>query len=88
MKWFMQLARHLLAKDSDHHSDARYERAVKLADEVTEKVRERGKIAHPFRSVVSELISRGAVSNPRLIADAYEALQESRIFLGPPNGGH
>lgn len=88
MKWFTQLARHLLAKESDHHSDARYERAVKLADEVTEKVRESARAPHPFRGVVTEIIRRGANSNPRLIADAYEALQESRIFLGPPNGGH
>lgn len=86
MKWLTQLARQFVARESDQQSDAKYERAMRLADEVTEKVRESARAPNPFKSVVTELVRRGGSSNPRLIADAYEAMQESRIYLGPPNG--
>lgn len=76
-------------KPARHHDpvDEVVSRTVRLADEVTKEIRERAKSPHPFRLVMIEMIfGPNAVVDPALVGDAYEIAQESRIFLGPPNG--
>lgn len=60
--------------DNDKH-----DHVLHLADEVTALIRERAK--DPLTVVVSDLFLRR--HDPALIADAYEASQESRIYKGP-----
>lgn len=57
------------------------DRAIALADEVTQLVRDRGKQRDPFRAIVAELFFHR--HDVALIADAYELGQESRIYRGP-----
>lgn len=65
--------------------DQKYETAIRLADEVTAKMRERSNLPNPFRGAISEMLF-GAPPDIGFLVDVYEAGQESRIFRGPPNG--
>lgn len=76
----------LLAPRLPEPPDVKYEKAISLADEVTVKMRERANSIHPFRSALSDMLLGHAPADPVLMADAYETLQESRIYRGPPNG--
>lgn len=84
MKLFRTL-RKLLEPQFDD-GDAKYEHAMDLATEVTDRIRERAQSVSPFREILGEMLMRAPYPNPVLIADAFEAGQESRIFKGPPNG--
>lgn len=84
MKLF-RIVRKLLDTQPDA-GDAKYEHAMDLATEVTDRIRERAKSVSPFREVLGEMLLRASHPNTLLIADAFEAGQESRIFKGPPNG--
>jgi len=68
-------------------ADPTFDAAMQITDEVTEIIRERKKEFHPFRSILAELLLRQQHLDPALIADAYEAHQESRIYRGRLNGG-
>lgn len=59
----------------------KYSRAISMADEVTELMRERSKSADPFKAVLADLFFQA--HDTALIADAFEASQESRIYKGP-----
>lgn len=61
------------------HSKA--DRAIALADEVTQLVRDRGKQRDPIRAIMADLFFHR--HDVALIADAYEMSQESRIYRGP-----
>ena len=60
----------------------RYRRAVELTDELTETMRERSASPDPFRALLADMFLQH--HNIPLVADAYEASQESRIHEGPP----
>lgn len=64
--------------------DVRYQTAVRMLSEVTELIKEKRRAKNPFRKVLTELMMKEAPS-PVLVADAYEAMQEARIFKGPSN---
>ncbi len=55
-----------------------FHRAMALADEVTQLIRERRR--DPFRSVLADLLLHQ--HDPALIADAFEMSQEARIYKG------
>lgn len=57
------------------------DRAIAMADEVTQLVRARNDQRDPIRAVIIDLFSRR--HDIALIADAYEISQESRIYRGP-----
>jgi hypothetical protein len=62
--------------------DAKYERAMALAGEVRDMLRETAE--DPFTVVALDL-ARAALregADPALVADAYEQQQEAKIFLG------
>ena len=63
------------------HGHDKYDQAIDLADELTQKMRERANQRDPFKAVLADLFFQ--VHDPALIADAYEASQESRIYKGP-----
>jgi hypothetical protein len=60
--------------------DDKYERAIALTDEVTEKMRERAASPDPFRSLMADLFMQH--HDIALVADAFEVAQESRIYQG------
>lgn len=56
--------------------------AISLADELTAQMRERTASPDPIRALLADMyLQRHDVA---LVADAFEAAQESRIFHGPP----
>ncbi len=86
MKW-LPWRRQEPAQPAPEPFDARVNYALSLTNEVSEKIRERSKSIHPFREVLMELLIRPqAVVDVALVADAFEVMQESRIFHGP--NGH
>jgi hypothetical protein len=58
----------------------KFQRAIKLADEVTFIMRSRAVQRDPFKAVLSELFFHS--HDPALVADAYEISQEARIYKG------
>lgn len=74
----MSLRSWLLGSSNGHD---KYDQAIDLADELTEKMRERVNQRDPFKAVLADLFFQA--HDPALIADAYEASQESRIYKGP-----
>lgn len=62
-----------------------YSRAIKLADEVTQIMRDRINQRDPLRSVLADLLFQP--HDPALVADAYQMSQESRIYKGPAING-
>lgn len=72
--------------ETQDSTDIAYYRAMRLADEVTNKIRERAGSQSPFREALAEMLLGRTPDDPALIADAFEVVQESRIFKGPPNG--
>lgn len=83
MKWWFSSPRPEVKVDK---ADLAYNRAMQLSDEVIAKIRERAQSPNPFRAALAEMLLRPGRLNPILIADAFEARQEARIFRGPPNG--
>ncbi len=67
-----------------HHvsgsDDAKYERAMQLSDEVVAKMRERTASPDPFRSMMADIFFQH--HDIALIADAFEAQQEAKIYKG------
>lgn len=61
--------------------DDKYEQAISLTDEVTEKMRERARSPDPFRALMADLFLQH--HDIALVADAFEASQESKIYRGP-----
>lgn len=59
------------------------DRAIDLADEVTQLMRDRDTQRDPLKAVLADLFFHS--HDPALIADAFEASQESRIYKGPPH---
>lgn len=87
MKWIPQwLTGRTVEADDPSQTDAAYHRTMRLADEVSDKIRERAGSQSPFRAALSEMLLGKRPDDPVLIADAFEVAQESRIFRGPPNG--
>lgn len=74
----MSLRSWLLGKSNGHR---KADEAINLADELTMKMRERANQRDPFKAVLADLFFQS--HDPALIADAYEASQESRIYKGP-----
>lgn len=60
---------------------AKADQAINLADELTEKMRQRANQRDPFKAVLADLFFQA--HDPALIADAYEISQEARIYKGP-----
>lgn len=63
-------------------TDEKYERAMRLSQEVRDTLRETAE--DPFTVIALDL-ARGVFQNgadPALVADAYEVLQEAKIFHG------
>lgn len=67
-------------------ADRTYATAILLADEVTQKIRERANSINPFRRALGEMLLTQQSRDPYAMADAFEALQEARIFQGAKNG--
>lgn len=67
-------------------ADIKFAQAMRLTDEVRSKIRGLLKVPHPFRMTLAELLLQPQKVDVALVADAYEMLQEARIFYGPPNG--
>lgn len=61
-------------------SDAKFHRAMELADEVTTKMRERAASPDPFRALMADLFLQH--HDIALVADAFEAAQEANIYKG------
>lgn len=61
-------------------SNPKYQRAIDLTDEVIEAFRDRAKSPDPFRAVLADLFLQH--HDIALVADAFEASQESRIYKG------
>lgn len=80
---FSGLAR-WLAPPAPSVDDSKYQRAMELTSGVIEKMRERSVSPDPFRSLMADLWSQK--HDIALVADAFEAAQEARIFQGPPDG--
>lgn len=86
MSWFSRLfGRRSPPPTPKTPSDAAYDAAMGLSDEVLTKIRERSDEPNPFRVVLSSLLL-GTRYDTALVADAFEIAQESQIFRGPPNG--
>jgi hypothetical protein len=62
-----------------------YSRAIKLADEVIQSMRERANQRDPLKAVLADLLFQQ--HDPALVADAYEMSQEARIYKGPGING-
>lgn len=58
----------------------RHDKVLDLADEVTGLIRERAR--DPLRKILADLLMQPN-RDPRLIAAAFEADQESRVYKGP-----
>lgn len=87
MKWIPRWLNDRAVKADDaSQTDVAYHRTMRLADEVSDKIRERAESQSPFRAALSEMLLGQRPADPVLIADAFEVAQESRIFRGPPNG--
>lgn len=80
----MECIRNFMAPKPDA-GDVKYETAIRLADEVTAKMRERANSTNPFQKALIDMIM-GAPVDTALMADAFEAAQEARIYRGPLNG--
>lgn len=61
--------------------DGKYARAMALTSEVEEKMRERAASPDPVRAMLADMWFQN--HDVALVADAYEASQESRIYKGP-----
>lgn len=61
--------------------DEKYARAMILTNEVEQTMREKAASPDPFRSLLADMFLQN--HDVPLIADAFEAIQESRIFKGP-----
>lgn len=64
--------------------DEKYEHAMRLSEEVRATLRETAE--DPFTVIALDL-ARGVFqggADPALVADAYQAIQESKVFHGPP----
>jgi len=57
-----------------------FRRAIALADEVTQLMRERASRRDPLKVVLVDLLFHN--HDPALIADAFEMSQEARIYKG------
>jgi len=57
-----------------------FNRAIALADEVTQLLRDRAARRDPLKAILADLIFHN--HDPALIADAFEMSQEARIYKG------
>lgn len=64
-----------------HQTNEKYEHAIRLTDEVTDKMRERAASPDPFRALMADLFLQH--HHIALVADAFEVSQESKIYRGP-----
>lgn len=62
-------------------AEEKYARAMILTNEVEQKMRERSASPDPIRALLADMWLQH--HDTALVADAYEAAQESRIFKGP-----
>lgn len=58
-----------------------YSRAISLADEVIQIMKDRANQRDPLKAVLADLLFQH--HDPALVADAYQISQESRIYKGP-----
>lgn len=79
-EWLMSLRKWIFG---DHK---KADRAIALADEVTQLVRNRESDRDPFIAIVSDVFFHK--HDIALIADAYEIAQESRIYRGHESLGN
>lgn len=61
------------------HRDS-FRRAMALADEVTQLMRDRAVRRDPLKAVLTDLLFHN--HDPALVADAFEMSQEARIYKG------
>lgn len=83
---FVQWIRSMLAPRASANEDSTFDQAMRLSDEVLAEIRERTHSSHPFRAVLVDLIFGPHSRDPFVIGDAFELMQESRIYRGAPNG--
>lgn len=62
-------------------ADEKYVRAMILTNEVEQKMRERAASPDPIRALLADMFLQN--HDIALVSDAFEAMQESRIFKGP-----
>jgi hypothetical protein len=61
--------------------DEKYARAMILTNEVEQTMREKAASPDPIRALLADMFLQN--HDVALVADAYEMMQESRIFKGP-----
>lgn len=62
-------------------TDAKFQRALAATEEVTEAMREKAASPDPIRALLADMFLQN--HDIALVADAYEASQEARIYKGP-----
>ena len=73
----MSLRSWFLGRPNGHE---KFRRAIALADEVTQLMRDRAHQRDPLKAVLADLLFHK--HDPALVADAFELSQESRIYRG------
>lgn len=81
----MNFLQRALTSERPSQADTKYHEAMRLASEVREMLRDT--VEDPFTvvalDIAREVLREGA--DPALVADAYEANQEAKIYQGPPS---